>query len=61
MAEPRYLRPEQLAALHRLIDEVRDGWAELRFIDPTSERERWVQQRQRLANLEEEIERLWPA
>jgi hypothetical protein len=57
----RRLTVEQVNALSALIESVSAGWAELRTIDPVSDRDDWVRLRQKLAEWEEEIESIWPA
>jgi hypothetical protein len=56
----RHLTAEQLKRLNALIESVRDGWAELRSVDP-NDRDEWVRRRHKLAEWEAEIEDLWPA
>ena len=58
--EPRRLTPEQLVELNGLIDELYDTTAKLRTIDPEN-RDEWVKERHRQADLDAKIEALWPA
>jgi hypothetical protein len=57
--EHRHLSQERLAELHGLIEQLRDGWAKLRTIDPT-DRVAWVRERHTLADIEARVDEIWP-